>query len=354
VTSKAPPQFEGLTKEELHAVKVRVQEFFAPNTVIIIGLGPSAALGLPTMCHLADWLNAKLSDLNGEDREVWNAVQANLTAGHGLEKSLQTVSLSHDLYKRIVSETAKAIHEKEADAIQSILIRASPTPFGKLLAHLVAGTKSIDVVTCNYDRLLEVQAELAGIPVDTGYFGAYAGKFSPQASSRAYAKLTWDGRKYSRAIEGHVRIHKPHGSLDWTHCPNGVRNCLLSTDAPAIIPPGPTKYRDGYQEVFALQLERARTALRNAQRYIVVGYGFNDDQLEQSWCPNLTCEKPVLLITKELTANAHTALDRSPQAVAFTANSENAAASVFHVPGASPKIVSEDLWSLDGLVGGTI
>lgn len=249
-------------------------------------------------------------------------------------------------------ETGKIVSDHESKAVADLLESHSLSPMSRLLKHLTAGSQIVNVVTSNYDRLLEIQAELADIGVDTGYPGGFAACYSPKTSARAHVSLVWDGRKYVKSPEHHIRIHKPHGSLDWIRTGSGIRKCLNQTSGPwAIIAPGPSKYRDGYKEQFAQQLERARVALRAAQRYVVIGYGFNDDQLEQSWCPDHVCTKPLLIFTQKLSTNARRALAGSTQAIALTKNDDPADTGTIVSRSDEPcSYITSDIWSLAGFV----
>ena len=53
-------------------LKQHLQSFFGDGLVTIIGLGHSAAHGLPTMPELAEWLSEQVPELIGEDaQEDW-------------------------------------------------------------------------------------------------------------------------------------------------------------------------------------------------------------------------------------------------------------------------------------------
>jgi hypothetical protein len=119
---------------------------------------------------------------------------------------------------------------------------------------------------------------------------------------------------------------------------------------PIIIAPGPSKYRTGYEEPFTRQREGACAVLRAAQRFIALGYGFNDDQLEQSWCAGLVCEKPLLIVTKDLTDNCRSLVEKSNSVIALSRSPENPSYTLVAESGVPATYVDRDLWSLDRFV----
>lgn len=351
IASKAGREL--LADDEVHALKVRIQEFFQPNTVIVIGLGPSASFGLPTMEVIADQLKYHLSScLVDNDLATWRSIEKKLDAGTGLEQALQSESISDSLYAGIVKITSRAVIEKERVAIAQMIGGTKLPPISRLMSHLAAGNPTINVVTTNYDRLIEVQSELAGLGVDVGYPGAYASPYNPKSSARTHKSTVPDRRTRRKIIDRHVRVFKPHGSLDWIRAHGLVRRSMVHpVENPVIIAPGPSKYRTGYEEPFTRQREGACGVLRAAQRIIALGYGFNDDQLEQSWCAGLVCEKPLLIVTKDLTPNGQSLVGNSKSVIALSrADPENSGFTYVTETGASETYIKRDLWSLEGFV----
>lgn len=343
---------ELLADDKVHALKVRIQEFFQPNTVIVIGLGPSAAFGLPTMGEIADQLKIHFpSGLAEDDLATWLRIAGKLDSGAGLEQALQSETISDTLYAEIVKTTSKAVIEKERIAIAKIIGDTKLPPISRLLVHLAAGTRTVNVVTTNYDRLIEVQSELAGLGVDVGYPGSYASPYDPEASARTHKSTVPNGRTYRTITDHHVRVFKPHGSLDWIRAHGFVRRSTIHpVENPIIIAPGPSKYRTGYEEHFSRQREGACAVLRGAQRIIALGYGFNDDQLEQSWCAGLVCEKPLLIVTMDLTPNGQSLVGNSKSVIALSRTPENSAFTLVTETGATASYVKRDLWSLEGFI----
>lgn len=128
-------------------------------------------------------------------------------------------------------------------------------------------------------------------------------------------------------LKGRVRLQfrpravvcKPHGSLDWYHRDGKpVRfSGELKGHNRLIITPGTTKFRGGYESPFDRQREKANSAIDRATRFLVLGYGFNDDHLETHLTPAIRGGKPALLITRTLTENAKNLALQNPNIIAI-------------------------------------
>jgi hypothetical protein len=71
-----------------------------------------------------------------------------------------------------------------------------------------------------------------------------------------------------------------------------------------IITPGHNKFRNGYESPFDIHRSRANEAIDRASRFLVLGYGFNDDHLETHLSPCIKGGKPTLMLTRSLSTAA--------------------------------------------------
>jgi hypothetical protein len=102
-----------------------------------------------------------------------------------------------------------------------------------------------------------------------------------------------------------VNVYKPHGSLDWYHREGKpVRYGGDLASPRLIITPGLNKFRNGYASPFDRHRERANAAIDRASRFLIIGYGFNDDHLETHLTPRIRSGIPTLLLTHSLSSNA--------------------------------------------------
>jgi hypothetical protein len=89
-----------------------------------------------------------------------------------------------------------------------------------------------------------------------------------------------------------------------------------------IITPGYNKFRNGYESPFDHHRNRANNAIDRANRYLIIGYGFNDDHLETHLSPAIRAGKPALLMTRNLTPTAESLARRYTNVIALDAHAE--------------------------------
>jgi hypothetical protein len=273
---------------KLHKLKKYLQDHLSDGLVVIVGSGLSCAEGLPSMGQLAIFLTEVLPPaLLPEDLELWNQI-APLLSSIGLEAALLKHQPSEDLEAAIVNATVKCILPKEREIIANAVSGKTQLRFSKLLKHLYrpsGATTGIPVVTTNYDRLIEVGAELAGFGADTLFVGNYAGQIDHQKSFWGFCKGASRivGKSVVNQLRERITLCKVHGSFDWylratDNTP--IRHMGDLDLSRLIITPGLNKYRNGYNSPFDTHRERANHAISKATKILIIGYGFNDDHLE--------------------------------------------------------------------------
>lgn len=302
-----------------HLIYSYVQGLFRRGTVIVVGSGASCGLGLPSMWDLAKHLIAaapdQVRDLPKSSKDEWARVEQQLAAGIDLENALGSGTAPEPLVDLVTGLIADCVVAAEEEAIAAILGASSPSAFGLLFRHALKTSTIVDVITTNYDRLVEVHAAHAGVRVDTMYYGDTVGLLDARLSHEELCfpqNVAGRGRAISIAVRPHVRLAKPHGSLDWfAHNDQIFRSDLTVPGARRIIAPGGSKYRLGYEAPYSEQRARANAAITDASAMFFVGYGFNDDHLQTHLRP----EVPTVVISKTLTEKARAYLSRNPSAV---------------------------------------
>lgn len=332
-----------------------VQSIFQRGLVVVVGSGASCALGLPGMQALAEYLVAEVpvrtSALPPESMASWRVVAEALDAGKGLEETLLTVSVPDDLALVVTEAVADCVLAAEQRAIAGILTDASISAFGRLLLFALQVTPSLDVVTTNYDRLVEVHAARAGVRVDSSFYGHTVGRFDPALSREELLQMQRSsvrGRKSAVIQRAHVRLSKPHGSLDWySHEGEHYRSDLSIGGSRRIVAPGGNKYRLGYEVPFDAHRTRANDSIDRASALLFIGYGFNDDHLQTHIVDRIP-HVPTVIVSKDLTdqARKHLRLNSSAVGIESGANSNES-----HVTrGTSIISVDKPLWDLEHLV----
>lgn len=306
---------------DIHALKQRLQSLFTDGLVIVVGSGLSCAEGLPGMWQLSNHLKDVLPDrIGGEDEDAWANVAGQLDAGVGLEAALHKVAVSEVLEAAIVQATAEYMLAEEVKTLGDCVDTGRTLRFARLLPHLSpANPKRVEVVTTNYDRLIEFAVESAGWGVDTGFVGRLLGRHDPSESDKSFVKGVAKGSRLTKLLyRDRIRLYKPHGSLDWFQMPHGpVCSALPISAQRLLITPGAGKYRLGYNQPFDNHREGANAAVDKADAFLCIGYGFNDDHLQTHLTPRLQAGVPALLLTHGLPEAAEVVIKASANTIAL-------------------------------------
>ena len=225
-----------------------------------------------------------------------------------LEKKLNDVITS--FAKSILSgeeNIAKAEHRENA---YSILVN-----FLLSFVSRAGSRERLNIFTTNYDRLIEVGAELAGIHLMDRFVGTIMPVFR---SSRLNLDIHYNPpgiRGEPRYLEGVARMTKLHGSVDWIQVDNEIRRIGLPFGATEIEPflkapgldnadplkmmiyPNSAKDRETaeypYVELFR---DFAAAICRPNSTLVTYGYGFGDDHINRVIRDMLTIPSTHLVI----------------------------------------------------------
>lgn len=328
-------------------LKSQLQSFFTDGLVTVIGLGHSAAHGLPTMPGLARWLGERVPTMieNGEG-EDWEKVRTALDEGQHLEDALGSVDDESPLIEVIVKASAEMIGAAEAIAINDLIRDGARFPLAELIPHLAPNDRAT-VVATNYDRLVEVAIESAGYFLDCGFVGMHRGR-ADAALSRTSLRSSVVPRKksFSFRYQPHVRLAKPHGSLDWYLCDGVPIRSPFALGLPRLmITPGASKFRKGYERPFDHHREIANHAIDAATRFLAIGFGFNDPHLQTHLAERIEAGAPCLILTMELTEPATELLARGAGVIALESLPPNGTR--VHHGGESEDLPNQELWKLE-------
>lgn len=292
---------------ELHELKTHLQQHLSDGLVTIVGSGLSCAEGLPGMGELANHLRAVIGpDLSSADVATWAEIVP-LIQSKGLEAALLEKPPSAGLEAAIATATAELIAARERSIVTEVFAGARTLRLTRLIAHLLKPSSGLPIVTTNYDRLVEIAAEEAGLGVDTMFVGRFSGTLNERESRLSFCRdVTLKKNHVAYHYQPRALVCKPHGSLDW-YLRNG-KPVHYAGDLPGamrlIITPGHNKFRNGYESPFDHHRSRANEAIDRASRFLILGYGFNDDHLETHLSPAIRGGKPTLLMARTLSASA--------------------------------------------------
>jgi hypothetical protein len=204
----------------------------------------------------------------------------------------------------------------------------------------------LPVLTTNYDRLVEVACEAAGLHVDTMFDGMTLGQPNAKAVRESLIRVTGlVGNKLRKEVREHARVFKPHGSLDWYLTPRGPVRFVGGLALPRMIAtPGRRKLRKGYDQPFDEHRGTMNKLLKNAARLLVIGYGFNDDHLETRIVELIRQGLPTIIMTRELSAAALQLANENVSVIAL--DRENDLRSRMFFQGKPYSLPVADLWDL--------
>lgn len=296
---------------DVDSVKKHLQEFFIHTPLVLIGSGLSLGEGISGMWQLSQHLKEEIPKfVDGKLLEEWQQIEKLIDKGVGFEDAMASLKQGSDLVPFIVSETTKLISKDEKLIIEAVVLQEKQLALSLLLNHLLHNHNELIIVTPNYDRLIELACESCGLNIITGFNGYYFGKHDPKGEKDKISVIERrrhlkGGSGFNVSVKKHAKIFKPHGSLDWYEV-NGniIRSSYESSARRLIITPGTSKFREGYQHPFDYHRECANTHIQEAKAILIVGYGFNDEQLEVHLLNKLREGVPTLVITKVLTPNA--------------------------------------------------
>ena len=182
-------------------------------------------------------------------------------------------------------------------------------------ASRTGNRERLNIFTTNYDRLIEVGAELAGIHIMDRFIGTMMPFFR---SSRLNLDIHYNPpgiRGEPRYLEGVVRLSKLHGSVDWVQNGNEIRRIGLPFGANEISPylnapglkdatplklmiyPNSAKDRETaefpYVELFR---DFAAAICRPNSTLVTFGYGFGDEHINRVIDDMLTVPSTHLVI----------------------------------------------------------
>ena len=272
---------------DVDSVKKHLQEFYSLNSMVLIGSGLSLGEGISGMWHLSQYLKEQIPKLvSGALLDEWKIIADKIDSGVGFEDAMASLNQDSELIDHIVYETAKLIENEEEKIFKAVISDNRQLSLSPLLKHLLFNQNELVIVTPNYDRLIELACESLGVDIITGFNSYYCGKHDPDNENDKIKVITQ--KRNTRGaigvnvlIKKHVRILKPHGSLDWYEVNGNVIRTQINIDARRlIITPGTSKFRAGYQQPFDYHRESANRNIKKAKAILIIGYGFNDEQLE--------------------------------------------------------------------------
>lgn len=249
-----------------------IQNYLKTPPVIIWGSGATVPFGLPSMNTLNGILKDNISEF---DKDC-----DNLEVELGKEKY-------HEVMPQIRNIIWHAISTVDNEVLQKLLTSNSDDFNGikKLVEKISdAHPKVTNIVTTNYDRIIENVLSFHGIPFTDGFLGKELSLFDENLFS-------------SKNI---VNIVKVHGSLNWFDFGGEIRYLQnnIESSVPQIICPGKNKYQEAYKSPYRELIQKSDLFINSADSFLVVGFGFNDEHLTPRIKSKIKKGTPIVVITK--------------------------------------------------------
>ena len=303
-----------------------IQSYFGADTVLVIGSGLSCAEGLPGMWKLAEKLVEKVPEqLNDQNNKQWLKIKEDLTHQDGsvkehanLEATLLKYPPDLEVETIIRKVTADYIKREEQKVIEKVIKGEQELRFSTLIKKFNITDAGLKIVCTNYDRLLEIACEVENIPIDNLFYGKYIARLDSKKSRMSFCEKIDNTRKPPKMIfTKKVSIYKPHGCLNWYLYKGNPINSTFDLELERlIITPGVNKFRNGYETPFDTHRDKANNVIDRASKFLIVGYGFNDEHLETHLKQRIREGTPTLILTKFLSESSQSLIKDKENVIA--------------------------------------
>lgn len=300
-----------------------VQQFLQLCPVIIWGSGATIPYGLPSMKDLKEKLKPELGDI-GENAD--------------LETELGKIEDSKldDIRKIIRSEVLKGDIACLKEYIQNSNYFE---PIIKMIRKFYNSHPcKIDIVTTNYDRVLEYALSKSDCNFTDGFPGRALSKFNPKAFGK----------------KDIINLIKVHGSLNWFSDENNNMFYLPCEHAPnelkcGMVLPASNKYDEVFQEPYRTLITNSDHVIEQAKSFLVVGFGFNDKHLTPKIDHRIRADIPIVIITKNATDSCNEKLNSADKYCLFEESANKTKVTFKRKRGAVAESVQLEgsYWALD-------
>ncbi len=301
-----------------------VQNFLKNPPLIIWGSGATISFGLPSMWSLNEELKEKIEDFD--------------TTNDNLE-----IELGKEKYQAQMPEIKKVIWEKVNDADISVLERIitdETDNFNGIKSmidkFIEAHPKVVNIVTTNYDRVLEHIMSYHNLPYTDGFNGKVLSIFD---------ETNFKDKEI-------VNLIKVHGSLNWFDVDAEIRflSTISNEEVPKIIAPGKNKYKEAYNSPYRELIQKADDLIKKASSFLVVGFGFNDEHLTPKIKAKVKKGTPIVLITKKVSESSYEELKNAEKYILFEESETGKTKVTYKENNTTDKTEIElegDFWQLD-------
>ena len=303
-----------------------IQNYLKTPPVIIWGSGATVPFGLPSM-HT---LNAILKDNIPEfDKDC-----DNLEVELGKDKYLEVMPQIRNLIWHAISTV-------DHEVLHNLLISNSDEFNGikKLVEKISdAHPKVTNIITTNYDRIIENVLSFHGIPFTDGFLGKELSLFDESLFS----------------AKNIVNIVKVHGSLNWFDFGGEIRYLQnnIESSVPQIICPGKNKYQEAYKSPYRELIQKSDLYINSADSFLVIGFGFNDEHLTPRIKSKIKKGTPIVVITKIISETCLIELESAEKYILLEDDGDNKTKVTLKERNSEKQIITLEgnFWSLNNFI----
>ncbi|CAI2674018.1 hypothetical protein AKUG0403_PLPX00050 (plasmid) [Apilactobacillus kunkeei] len=203
------------------------------------------------------------------------------------------------LYEQFVSKQYENKFKNTKEAIMDIIIKSTSYPYDKdrfnhekflnILASLKKRESKLNIVTTNYDTLLEDAAENMKWTVFDGFSFSQTPTFDSTMFDWNLVKNVPNVKTNEKIYKSNVaNLLKIHGSLTWTKYTEGnnnkediiIKKNKNGIDKPVMIFPSSNKYEKSYQEPYFDLFHKFQELVHQPNTLLITtGFSFSDDHI---------------------------------------------------------------------------
>lgn len=271
----------------------KIQNAVADVPLMLVGSGSSAAHKLPGMQPLGSHILEELSKKYCEDPS-WVQFSENINSGLDLETALADIVFRPEIIDDIRRVTWGFISKSDLELFYRIVFNQEQIPLSKLIKKFYQPhPQCVNIITTNYDRVIEYACDVGQIPIYTGFDGYFIKHYTGGFANK-----------------NAVNLVKVHGSLDFFKDSHESALSLpiqqtIPTGLKAdIITPGISKYQAVLRGTERQLLNKCDQLIQQARAYICIGYGFNDEQIQENIVSAIRTGKPIVNLTRTVSEKA--------------------------------------------------
>lgn len=339
----------------------------ANHLVIIVGTGSSICVdpkfGMDALeNHLKDTIPRQINGDPAKQSEWEKMILKRKDVD--FETSLNEIS-SPELLKLIIHETGSFLCEVSRKLIPAWQNNTLYIPisvlFNNLREHWMSLQKTtVDVVTPNYDLLIEYALGGSNSHFTDGFYGGIRKEFNWSEAESDFRRPCNIKIKAKSSPSGnwktnnHFRLHKIHGSLNYFVCGDSIVRddtlALLNIEGNErfLITPGYSKYERIVNKAREFYKE-SDYAIECADCFIFIGYGFNDKDIDEKIRRYLKKEgENAIIITKQILGKGKELTEAFPNIISIEEDT-GGRGSLIHFQGKSSHF-NENIWEIDTFV----